>query len=133
MNKSVVLLCNSFLIRLNAIECSVSKESTSYTLKLIDRVKHEIYRIQEEAMHIDANIDRVKSRDYKAFLNGQEVQYCAAADEENGWVDVYLKDANGNFFLAEPEETEDGGFKSSGVARFRLYGQVELRRIDEQS
>lgn len=68
-------------------------------------------------MYLDAQTDR-KARHYRAFLNGQPVEYCAAGDDEEGWVEVYLKDENGHFFRDE-----------ENLLRFRLHGKIEFRKL----
>lgn len=56
---------------------------------------------------------------YKVYLDGKKLDYCFAANEEEGWADCYKKDDTGKFITEKI-------FNDVGLATFRLYGKIEL-------
>ncbi len=61
---------------------------------------------------------------YQPYLNGKKVKDCFTADEDEGYVLRYTRDNNGQLIV----DREQGK-----VATERLYGKVEIRRVDQCS
>ena len=63
----------------------------------------------------------VDGRLYAAYLNNQPLKWVVEADDEEGYVIVLLRDANDHLI-----KTKDG------ICRFRLHGQVNIVRRDDE-
>ena len=57
---------------------------------------------------------------YKCYLNGEFLEQCFAANEEEGWADIHVTDEKGKLIYNK---------KIKDVERKRLYGKVELRKV----
>lgn len=67
-------------------------------------------------MKLDIRKD-AEARYYQPYLNGEKLMGCFAASEEDGWADVYVADADGNYIVEE-----------NGLRITRLFGKVELKK-----
>ena len=54
---------------------------------------------------------------FKAYLNGEFVKNCVAANEEEGWVEIYKTDSDGHVLLNNWRETETE----------KKFGKVEIK------
>lgn len=62
---------------------------------------------------------------YRAYLDGQFLEHCFAANEEECWADVYILGLNNHPF---PQPLSD-----SGIAEIRLFGYVELKETKRET
>ncbi len=74
-------------------------------------------------MWLDVHIHR-EAKYYKAYLNGEYLKYCFAANEEEGWADCHKIDEGGKCILNE-DETE--------TLKERFYGEVKLIKVIDNS
>jgi RecB family endonuclease NucS len=74
-------------------------------------------------MWLDINVHgREEAKNYNVYLNdklitGGTKPNCFAANEEEGWADIYVRDAEGKIVIIQNE-----------IQTKRLYGKVELKR-----
>jgi hypothetical protein len=69
-------------------------------------------------MWLDVHI-HPNARNYKVYLDGNLVKHAFAANDEEGWVDTYEEDENGNLILSKDK---------THLFIKRLHGKVELRK-----
>jgi len=65
---------------------------------------------------------------YRIFYHGKEITNdCFAADDEEGWADVYLLNDKGDFY-AEWDENGEGNAVTD-----RLHGKIDIVAVREES
>lgn len=57
---------------------------------------------------------------YEAYLDGQKVEGCVMADEENGMVQLYKRDDEGNYIINNRYKILVTEYK---------YGKVKIKRL----
>lgn len=70
-------------------------------------------------MWLDCRVHPFKIlNNYKCYLDGEFLEHCFAANEEEGWADICVLDENGSLIWEE-----------TNVKTKRLNGKVELRLV----
>ncbi len=70
-------------------------------------------------MWLDIRVHK-EAKLYQPYLNGEKLKNCFAANEEEGWVDIYLRDPDDHYILNEDKKS---------LKTTRLTGKVVLVKI----
>lgn len=81
-------------------------------MRILDGMFLSIYNRNKQPIEVNAFM-----LECKILLDGVDVKYCVTADEDLGYVDVYVKDSQGNFKVDE---------LTREVITERFYGKVEI-------